>query len=68
MQNKNGGEVYMPRKDNSPKIKEVLFYYIGTDEQFNLFLKSVIDDYIGQELQCCEEKLVKKESKVSCNI
>lgn len=54
----------MPRKDNSPKIKEVLFYYIGTDEQFNLFLKSVIDDYIGQELQCYEEKLVKKESKV----
>ena len=58
----------MPRKDNSPKIKEVLFYYIGTDEQFNLFLKSVIDDYIGQELKCYEEKLVKKESKVSCNI
>ncbi len=58
----------MPRKDNSPKIKEVLFYYIGTDEQFNLFLKSVINDYIGQELQCYEAKLVKKESKVSCNI
>ncbi len=58
----------MPRKDNSPKIKEVLFYYIGTDEQFNLFLKSVIDDYIDQELKCYEEKLVKKESKVSCNI
>ena len=36
----------MGRKSEPIYIESVEFDYIGTDAQFNLFLKSIIKDYI----------------------
>ena len=36
----------MGRKSEPIYIESVEFEYIGTDAQFNLFLKSIIKDYI----------------------
>jgi len=33
-------------KAHEPKIESVVFYYSGQDKDFNLFLKSVIHDYL----------------------
>lgn len=38
----------MSRKNNKPKITQVIYYHSGTNEEFNNFLKSVIKDYISQ--------------------
>lgn len=35
----------MARKENPIIVESVEFDYVGTDEQFNTFLKSVIKDY-----------------------
>ena len=37
------------RKDTAPKIESVSFVYVGTDNQFNNFLKSVIHDYVTDD-------------------
>lgn len=41
----------MSRKNNEPKITQVIYYHSGTDEEFNNFLKSVIKDYISQRIE-----------------
>lgn len=38
----------MARKENSIIIESVEFDYVGTDEQFNTFLKNIIKDYISE--------------------
>lgn len=38
----------MARKENPIIVKSVEFDYVGTDEQFNAFLKSVIKDYLTE--------------------
>ena len=35
---------------NDPEVTQVTFRYVGTDENFNIFLKSIIHDYISHEL------------------
>jgi len=37
------------KKDTAPKIESVSFVYVGTDNQFNNFLKSVIHDYLSED-------------------
>lgn len=37
----------MSRKTNVPKISQVIYFYSGTDEEFNYFLKAVVKDYIS---------------------
>ena len=32
----------MSRKINAPKISQVIYFYSGTDEEFNYFLKAVV--------------------------
>ncbi|MCL2717635.1 MAG: hypothetical protein FWE14_02485 [Lachnospiraceae bacterium] len=34
-------------KEFKPKIASVIFCYDGQDEDFNLFLKSVVHDYLN---------------------
>ena len=41
----------MSRKNNEPKITQVIYYHSGTNEEFNHFLKSVVKDYISQGLE-----------------
>ena len=38
----------MARKSEPIIIESVEFDYVGTDEQFNTFLKSVVKDYISE--------------------
>ena len=38
----------MARKAEPIIISTVEFNYVGTDEQFNTFLKSVVKDYISE--------------------
>ena len=38
----------MARKENPNIVKSVEFDYVGTDEQFNTFLKSIIKDYLTE--------------------
>ena len=38
----------MARKPEPIIIESVEFDYVGTDEQFNTFLKSVVKDYISE--------------------
>ena len=38
----------MARKPEPIIIESVEFDYVGTDEQFNAFLKSVVKDYISE--------------------
>lgn len=45
------GENFMSRKNNEPKITQVIYYHSETDEEFNNFLKSVIKDYISQGIE-----------------
>lgn len=44
----------MPRKTNAPKISQVIYFYSGTDEEFNYFLKAVVKDYITLRLDMAE--------------
>lgn len=37
----------MARKSKEIKIENVNYIYVGTDKDFNLFLKSVIHDYLN---------------------
>ena len=38
----------MARKENPIIVESVEFDYVGTDEQFNTFLKSIIKDYLTE--------------------
>ena len=38
----------MARKENPIIVESVEFDYLGTDEQFNTFLKSIIKDYLTE--------------------
>ena len=35
--------------ENKTKIQSVHYNYIGTDEQFNAFIKSIVKDYITED-------------------
>ena len=37
------------KKNNSLPIERVTFEYVGTDKQFNEFLRSVIRDYVTDD-------------------
>ena len=37
------------KKNNSLPIESVTFEYVGTDKQFNEFLRSVIHDYVSDD-------------------
>ena len=37
------------KKHNSLPIESVTFEYVGTDKQFNEFLRSVIHDYVSDD-------------------
>lgn len=52
----------MPRKTNEPKISQVIYFYSGTDEEFNYFLKAVVKDYISLEFGTAE--IEKNEDKM----
>ncbi len=49
----------MGRKKEPVIIESVFYNYTGTDEQFNIFLKSVIKDYIS------ENHLLPNEEKIN---
>ena len=37
------------KKNNSLPIESITFEYVGTDKQFNEFLRSVIHDYVSED-------------------
>lgn len=45
----DGERRFMARKKEPIIIDSIFFNYVGTDEQFNVFLKSVIKDYISED-------------------
>lgn len=47
----------MARKENPIIVESVEFDYVGTDEQFNTFLKSIIKDYLTKII-CCPMTMV----------
>lgn len=53
----------MPRKTNAPKISQVIYFYSGTDEEFNYFLKAVVKDYITLRLGTAENKKCKGKTQ-----
>ena len=46
-------------------IRSVEFVYIGTDDQFRTFLKSIITDYLSENRLIPDEYSVDKEFKLS---
>ncbi|NLB80893.1 MAG: hypothetical protein GX800_04630 [Clostridiaceae bacterium] len=40
----------MARKEVPIKIKEVIFTYTGTDNDFNVFLKAIINEYLTKNI------------------
>lgn len=46
----------MPRKGIYPKIGQVIFCYVGTNEDYNNFLKATIYDYLGHKLETFEDE------------
>ena len=38
-------------KSNESEIDQVIFVYTGTDDEFNCFLKSIVHDYITDDLE-----------------
>lgn len=47
----------LPKKVEYPPIREVIFMYIGTDEDFNTFLRAIAHDYISNELDDFEDEV-----------
>ena len=39
----------MPKRESQTKISYVSFAYVGTDNDFNRFLKAIIHDYLNAE-------------------
>jgi hypothetical protein len=50
----------MARKEQPIKIASVEYYYAGTDEDFNQFLKAVIHDYLTKNVEPAGEKSSEK--------
>ena len=46
----------MSRKINAPKISRVIYFFSGTDEEFNYFLKAVVKDYIGSGINTAKNE------------
>ena len=44
------------KKNNSLPIERVTFEYVGTDKQFNEFLRSVIHDYVTDDMTLPEQE------------
>ena len=57
----------MSRKNNEPKITQVIYYHSGTNEEFNHFLKSVVKDYIRQGLEQTETEVQELEDDMQEN-
>ncbi len=55
----------MARKRNEPVIVEVAYEYIGSDRQFNDFLKSVIREYISNAPEAPEAKEIMSEAETA---
>ncbi len=55
----------MARKRNEPVIVEVAYEYIGSDRQFNDFLKSVIREYISSAPEAPEAKEIMSEAETA---
>ena len=53
----------MKAKKNEPVIGIVEFYYMGTDKQFNEFLKAIIKNYLSEDVLLPDD--MKKELKSS---
>lgn len=53
----------MSRKINAPKISQVIYFYSGTNEEFNYFLKAVVKDYIGSGINTSENEKSKCKDK-----
>ena len=47
----------LPKKVEYPPIREVIFMYIGTNEDFNTFLRAIAHDYISNELDDFEDEV-----------
>ena len=45
------------KKNNSLPIERVTFEYVGTDKQFNEFLRSVIHDYVTDDSTLPEQEI-----------
>lgn len=43
-------DLIMARKEVPIKIKEVIFTYTGTDNDFNSFLKAIINEYLTKNI------------------
>ncbi|MBQ3553507.1 MAG: hypothetical protein IJA08_02370 [Clostridia bacterium] len=56
----------MPRKSDYPRIKEVLYVYNGTNEEYNKFLRATIFDYLGHKFETHEESY-EQEKTVAVN-
>ena len=54
----------MSRKINAPKISQVIYFYSGTNEEFNYFLKAVVKDYIGSGINTAKKEKSKCKDKV----
>ena len=63
----NLGGNFMSRKNNEPKITQVIYYHSGTNEEFNHFLKSVVKDYISQGLEQPETEVHEPEDDMQEN-
>ncbi len=48
----------MSRKIKEPIIFEVVYQYVGSDREFNEFLKSIIREYISNTPEAPEEQVV----------
>lgn len=57
----------MSKKNNEPKITQVIYYHSGTNEEFNHFLKSVVKDYISQGLEQPETEVHEPEDDMQEN-
>lgn len=58
--NKNMKGDMIMQTEKKTKISSVHFKYVGTDEQYNAFIKSVIKDYITDDslLPDAEEEII----------
>lgn len=45
----------MPRKKDYPRIREVLYVYNGTNEEYNNFLRATIFEYLGHKFDALED-------------
>ncbi len=39
----------MARKREEPVVQKVIYTYVGTNNQFNIFLRAVVYDYLSTE-------------------